>query len=76
MSGIPVSMTFYVGQTPHQQAVKLIAQPKAGGGFLYDLEKEAANQRDDTVRLFDLTDDVLDGIAKAHAAIKRFGEGA
>lgn len=65
-----MKIEFDLGRTAHNQAVLMVAKPQTDGTYRYDLVKNAANQRDDTVVLFDLTDETLDGIAKAHTKMK------
>lgn len=59
-----------VGQTVHKQTVALVAEKQPNASWKYMLVKHAANQLDDTVQLYGLTDAVLESIAKAHAKVK------
>lgn len=65
-----MKIEFDVGKTAHNQTVVLTAKPQNDGTYRYDLVKHAACQRDDTVVLFDLTDETLAEIAAAHAKMK------
>lgn len=65
-----MKIEFDLGKTAHNQPVLMVAKPQTDGTYRYDLVKNAVNQRDDTVVLFDLTDEVLQGIAQAHAKMK------
>jgi len=64
-------MEFELGKTTHEQRVVLVAHPRPGGaGYQYDLVKHPQGQRDDTVRIFSLTDEVLDALCAAHQKAK------
>lgn len=65
-----MKIEFELGKTAHNQPVLMVAKSQTDGTYRFDLVKNAANQRDDTVVLFDLTDEVLEGIAQAHAKMK------
>lgn len=65
-----MEIKFTLGKTVHQQPVLLVAKPQANGTYLYDLVKQAVGQQDDTVVVFNLTDDTLEAIAQAHAKMK------
>jgi hypothetical protein len=65
-----VRIDFDLGSTAHRQPLQLVAKPQNDGTFRYDLVKHAGNQRDDTVTLFDLSDESLEAITKAHAMMK------
>ena len=65
-----MKIEFDVGKTAHGQPVVLKANPQNDGTYRYDLVKHPVGQRDDTVVLFDLTDETLAAIAEAHAKMK------
>lgn len=65
-----MKIEFDLGKTAYNQPVLMVAKPQADGSYRYDLVKNAVNQRDDKVVMFDLTNEVLDGIAQAHAKMK------
>lgn len=65
-----MKIEFEVGKTAHNQTVLMVAKPQTDGTYRYDLVRHAANQRDETVVLFDLTDEALEGIAQAHARVR------
>lgn len=65
-----MKIEFEVGTTAHMQPVVLVAKPQDKGGYRYDLVKQAINQRDDTVVLFDLTDETLAAIGAAYLRMK------
>lgn len=65
-----MKVEFDVGKTVHNQTVVLMAEKTPNGSWNYQLVKHAANQRDDTVQLYGLTDAMLESMTKAHAKLK------
>ena len=59
-----MKIEYELGVTKHSQRLTFTAD-KTGPITTYQITKHAAGQRDDTVILFGLTDDVMDELAKA-----------
>lgn len=59
-----MKIEFELGVTQHSQRVMLTVD-KTNPVATYVITKHAAGQRDDTVTLFGLTDEVMDNITKA-----------
>ena len=59
-----MKLEFELGVTQHSQRVTLIVD-KTSQRPAYAITKHAANQRDDTVQLYGLTDENMDLLAKA-----------
>jgi hypothetical protein len=68
----PLRIEFAVGETVHGQDVRLTRETVAGR-ISWTLVQHALNQRDDTITMRGLTDDVLLAIADA---VREFRTGA